>query len=144
VTDRSIVWFDELGADDIALVGGKGANLGELTAAGLPVPPGFVVTAPAYLEAMDRGGVRDGVRDLLTGLDPDDEAGVREAAATARELVRKAGSPEKLRVAVLDAYDHLGADQRVAVRSSATAEDTADTSFARMHETLSVRPARRA
>ena len=59
----SIAWLAELGRGDALIAGGKGANLGELTRAGFPVPPGFVVTADAYLSAMDSGGVRDQLRD---------------------------------------------------------------------------------
>ncbi len=136
MAEPAIVWFDEVSRQDTPLVGGKGANLGELVAAGLPVPPGFVVTAPAYLAAMERGGVRDDLRGLIAGLDRDDDAGVRDVAASARLLVRKAGVPDDLRVAVLDALRHLGTGGRMAVRSSATVEDSADTSFAGMHETF--------
>jgi pyruvate, water dikinase len=60
-----IVWFDQLGRSDVATAGGKGANLGELARAGLPVPPGFVVTAPAFLAAMEDRGVREELRDGL-------------------------------------------------------------------------------
>jgi pyruvate, water dikinase len=58
-----IAWFDELGKDSVSVAGGKGANLGELTGAGFSVPPGFVVTAPAYLQAMEEAGVRADLRD---------------------------------------------------------------------------------
>lgn len=53
-----IAWFDHLSRADLAVAGGKGANLGELVRAGLPVPPGFVITAPGYLQAMDGGCAR--------------------------------------------------------------------------------------
>jgi pyruvate,water dikinase len=62
-----IAWFGEVSRDDVARVGGKGANLGELTRAGLPVPPGFVVTASAYLLALDQAGTRQELRRPPTG-----------------------------------------------------------------------------
>ncbi|MFN8035480.1 MAG: phosphoenolpyruvate synthase [Acidimicrobiia bacterium] len=130
-----IAWFDELAKTDTEIAGGKGANLGELTRAGLPVPPGFVVTAPAYLAAMDNGGVREELRHAGAGLDASDTTALRERSAELRALVRKAGVPDDLRAAILDAYHRLGDNLRVAVRSSATSEDAEDTSFAGMHET---------
>ena len=131
----SVVWFADLGRDDTATAGGKGANLGELTAAGLPVPPGFVVTADAYRAALVDGGVDAQLASLFEHLDADDAPAVAEAAKRAEELVRDAGMSDALRTAVLDAYRRLDPGVPVAVRSSATAEDSADTSFAGMNET---------
>ncbi|HVM03178.1 MAG TPA: PEP/pyruvate-binding domain-containing protein, partial [Acidimicrobiales bacterium] len=123
---------------DTLSVGGKGANLGELIGAGLPVPPGFVVTAGGYLEAMEAAGVRD---DLMAGFGEalaaaDDPGRLSQRAEELRALVRKAGVPQQVAAAVLEAYHRLGADVPVAVRSSATAEDAEDTSFAGMHDTF--------
>lgn len=133
-----ISWFDELSRADVATAGGKGANLGELTSAGLPVPEGFVVGAAGYLAAMDEGGVRDELRSLFADACRDAAQPAELAAATDRlqSLVRKAGIPAGLGAEVLGAYHRLGEDVPVAVRSSATAEDTAGTSFAGMHETF--------
>ena len=132
-----VAWFDGLGIDDTASVGGKGANLGELTRAGLPVPPGFVITADGYLRAMDEGGVRHELQEVFAQarLNSEDPATLTEAADRLRALVRKAGVPGAIAEQVLAAYHRLGPDVPVAVRSSATAEDTAGTSFAGMHET---------
>ena len=105
-----IVWFDELTRDDVAIAGGKGANLGELARAGLPVPEGFVVTAPAYLEAMDVAGVREDLRERADRADVGDEQSLARAASELQELVRKAGVPDALRRDVLDAYHRLGAE----------------------------------
>jgi len=69
-----IRWFDSISLDDAPQVGGKGANLGELTAAGLPVPPGFVITSDAFLDAIDRSGARQKVRQVIDSADPDDPA----------------------------------------------------------------------
>lgn len=135
---RYVVGFDALGSDDTAIAGGKGANLGELTRAGLPVPPGFVVTAEAYLVSMERGGVREDLRAALGAalVVADRPAELTSACDRLQELVRKAGVPEEIRDAVVDAYHSLGPDVRVAVRSSATSEDTAGTSFAGMNATF--------
>jgi pyruvate,water dikinase len=135
--DETVAWFGALGRGDVATAGGKGANLGELTRAGLPVPPGFVVTAAGYLAAMEEGGVRDRLRTAFTDALrlSGDPAELAAASATLRALVRQAGVPDELRAAVLAAYHELGDSVPVAVRSSATAEDTAGTSFAGMHET---------
>lgn len=134
--DTSLVsWFADLSRDDVPHVGGKGANLGELTRAGLPVPPGFVVTAEAYLAAMDQGGVRRALIDEIEAADPDSPASLDATADRLRQLVRSAGVPDDLRHAVQAAYTRLGDSPRVAVRSSATAEDSGATSFAGMNAT---------
>ncbi|GIU86738.1 MAG: phosphoenolpyruvate synthase [Acidimicrobiia bacterium] len=129
-------WFETLSKDDVPVAGGKGANLGELTRAGAPVPPGFVVTAPAYLAAMEQGGVRDELRAVAAAVDVSDDTSLREGARRLQDLVRKAGIPGPLRDEVLAAYARFPPGTRVAVRSSATAEDTAETSFAGMNETF--------
>ena len=128
--------FSRLTTADVPLAGGKGANLGELTQAGFPVPPGFVVTAQSYLSALDQGRVRERMRACWENLDVEDLGALDKASSELRELVRRAGIPEAMRHQILDAYRELGADVRVAVRSSATAEDTAGTSFAGMNETF--------
>ncbi len=128
--------FEQIRKSDVELAGGKGANLGELVAAGLPVPPGFVVTAQAYLAAMEQAGARAKLRELVAGLDAGDGAALARASDALRALVKQAGMPQALREAVLAAYRGLGAGLRVAVRSSATMEDTAGASFAGMNETF--------
>jgi len=137
---RSVVWFEDLGVDDVAEAGGKGANLGELVKAGLPVPPGFVITSAAYLDAMDRTGTRDRLRQLLS--EPTSGNGARstdpgELASQAQAMIRETPMPPDLADAVIAAYHRLGGpDLRVAVRSSGTGEDTAGTSFAGMNATF--------
>jgi pyruvate,water dikinase len=134
--DGHIRWFDEIGRDDLASVGGKAANLGELTRAGLPVPPGFVITAAAYLDAMEAGGVRRQLQELLERLDGAAPEAVAAAGEEARALIGKVEVPAGIAGEIAAAYDRLGPEAVVAVRSSATAEDTAATSFAGMHDTF--------
>ncbi|HET9729146.1 MAG TPA: PEP/pyruvate-binding domain-containing protein, partial [Acidimicrobiia bacterium] len=130
-----IVWFEKLTREDVAIAGGKGANLGELTRARLPVPRGFVVTAQAYLDAMDTAAVRADLDECLRGIDVNDAEALAHGADALQTLVHKAGLPPGLRSEVVEAYRTLGA-VRVAVRSSATSEDTSDTSFAGMNQTF--------
>jgi rifampicin phosphotransferase len=137
--DRSIRTFEELGRDDVDVAGGKGANLGELTRAGLPVPPGFVLTTAAYREFVASSGIGDQVL-TLAALPPDAEPGAyEEPSARIRELFRSAAVPDTVAKEVLDARLLLG-DNPVAVRSSATAEDLEGASFAGQQDTyLNVR-----
>jgi pyruvate, water dikinase len=131
--------FSDLARVDVAYAGGKGANLGELTAAGLPVPPGFVVGAPAYAAFCDEGGLRERIETRLSGLDVEDTSELDAAATDVREMVEAEPIPEWLGTAIADAYRELAGDDAeapVAVRSSATAEDTESASFAGMNETF--------
>lgn len=132
-----VSWFDEVAKGDHATVGGKGANLGELARAGLPVPPGYVVTAESYFRSMDAGGVRDELRAAFAEAlcHPGDPAALSAAAERLQGLVRAAGVADDVRDRVIEAYEKLGEDVPVAVRSSATAEDGEGTSFAGMHDT---------
>lgn len=132
----SIRTIESLRLADTDSAGGKGANLGELTAAGIAVPPGFVVTARAYLDALDRGRVRARLLERVRALDPEDPKALAAASDELREMVRRAGVPDSLRARIVRAYRELGDEVRVAVRSSATMEDTAGTSFAGMNETF--------
>ncbi|MCW5805234.1 MAG: phosphoenolpyruvate synthase [Deltaproteobacteria bacterium] len=131
-----ILWFDALTKASIPVAGGKGANLGEMTHAGLPVPPGFVITAPAFLAALAAAGIREELAQLFARTDADDAARLAETSQRMQDLVLAMELPAALRTEIADAYARLGAGQAVAVRSSATSEDTAGTSFAGMHETF--------
>jgi pyruvate,water dikinase len=129
----------ELSRDDVPYAGGKGANLGELTAAGLPVPGGFVVGAPTYAAFVERTGLREAIAQRLSDLDVDDTAALERVAADVRAMVETESLPDDIRDAITDAYATLasgGEQPPVAVRSSATAEDTASASFAGMNETF--------
>ncbi|HMS87799.1 MAG TPA: phosphoenolpyruvate synthase [Acidimicrobiales bacterium] len=134
-----IRWFRDLTLADSPSVGGKGANLGEMTRAGLPVPPGFVVVHDAYLAALDEAGLRAEANALRPEPRDDLAAAAEEFARVARagtELVRRAGLPAELRAELVTAYHHLGPEVAVAVRSSAPAEDSAAMSFAGIHESF--------
>jgi pyruvate,water dikinase len=137
--------FEELSRADVSYAGGKGANLGELARAGLPVPPGFVVGAPAYAAFCDATGLRGRIASELERLDVDDAAALEATASRLREQIEAEAVPSEVDHAVRLAYAELaGGDPLapVAVRSSATAEDTEAASFAGMNETfLNVRGA---
>src|SRR5664279_6073100 len=130
---RAVMWFDEISLADVALVGGKGANLGELTAAKLPVPPGFVITSEAYRAAIERSGARSALGDLIAAANPEDPTSLADTAEQCRAVIRETPVPVDLTEAIVDAYRKLGAGLRVAVRSSGTSEDAGDTSFAGMN-----------
>ncbi|MGQ0432164.1 MAG: phosphoenolpyruvate synthase [Microthrixaceae bacterium] len=132
------MWFDQISKEDMASAGGKGANLGELTRAGLPVPPGFVITAAAFLAAMEDAGLRSELRAEFDAgrSNADDTVALADASDRLKSLVAKAGVPAGLGREISAAYELLGEDVPVAVRSSATAEDAAGTSFAGMHSSF--------
>lgn len=136
VSLRGVVDLSEVRGESVDAAGGKGANLGELIAAGFPVPPGFVVTADAYLDAVAAAGIRDELAAATTEALHQDPADLARTAERARDLLRNCPVPDALRAEILDRFHHLGDGIRVAVRSSATAEDSTDTSFAGMNETF--------
>ncbi len=136
--DTYIRAISTLRITDAEEAGGKGANMGELVAANLPVPPGFVLLRDCYRESMNAGGVAAQLNDLH-------REAMKKAADTARlkdmsnhmqDLVRKAGVTTVVRDLLIDAYRTLGSDAVVAVRSSATGEDGRDVSFAGMNATI--------
>ncbi|MCC6260104.1 MAG: pyruvate, water dikinase [Anaerolineales bacterium] len=126
----TIAWFHEVGSEDIQLVGGKGANLGRMTQAGLPVPQGFCVTTRAYKQFLAETSLWDEMEKSLANLP------TREAGEKIRQRMETARMPESISKSIKDAYANLnGGCARVAVRSSATAEDLAEASFAGQQET---------
>lgn len=139
-----VIWFSELRMTDVGEVGGKNASLGEmisqLTEAGVRVPNGFATTATAFREFMRHENLDRRIQDLLTQLDADDVTALAKAGATIREWITETPFPEKLHGAIADAFqqmqDEHGAQVAVAVRSSATAEDLPDASFAGQQETF--------
>ena len=121
----------ELDRTQVASVGGKAANLGELTRiAGLQVPPGFCVGVRAYARMLQRIPGIDGLLDRLSGLSPADHAGIRAASAQVRARIEAEPPGDDLAAAVAAAHARLGAGVACAVRSSATAEDLPNASFA--------------
>ena len=132
----AVAWLEDVRSTDVDSVGGKAASLGELTAAGLPVPSGFVVTAATYREFIEGAGIDE---ELFAAVDVDheDTAALREAHEHAHDLIMNTPIPDDVREGILTAYRSLGDGERfVAVRSSATAEDLPDASFAGQQETF--------
>ena len=135
---RYVRFFEEIGVGDIPLVGGKNASLGELyrrlSGAGVLVPDGFATTAEGYRLMLARAGVDAELEGLFADIDLDDVADVARRARRARELVYGAGLPSELADEIRTGYRRLeaeyGPDTSVAVRSSATAEDLPNASFA--------------
>ncbi|MDS0293493.1 phosphoenolpyruvate synthase [Halogeometricum luteum] len=131
----AVVWLDDVRADDLDTVGGKGASLGELTSAGLPVPPGFVVTAGTYRSFIEEAGIDEELFDAVD-VDHEDSGALKTAHERAHELIMETPVPEEVGEEILAAYDDIGEGEAfVAVRSSATAEDLPDASFAGQQET---------
>ncbi len=136
-------WFDEIGLQDIPLVGGKNASLGEmyrnLNAQGVRVPYGFAITAEAYRTFIRESGCEAKIRDQLKGLDTRDVQDLRTRGKTIRTIILEAPLPPAVRTSIVAAYERLcheyGPNTDVAVRSSATAEDLPDASFAGQQET---------
>jgi len=139
-----ILWFQEIGIEDIPRVGGKNASLGEmyreLAAGGVRVPNGFATTADAYRYFLRQCGLDERIREILQGLDTHDLDNLRQRGRQVREAILAASLPADLEKAITEAYDRLNADSpqliSVAVRSSATAEDLPDASFAGQQETF--------
>jgi pyruvate,water dikinase len=132
--------FTQIGRGDLALAGGKGANLGEMTQAGFPVPPGFCVTTAAYRLFLAGHADVAGLFAFLEASRPDDVEALRRAAGAFREELLRLPIPAVVEQAVLPAWEELGSDLAYAVRSSATAEDLPHASFAGQQESyLNVR-----
>ncbi|MDU7788340.1 MAG: PEP/pyruvate-binding domain-containing protein, partial [Veillonella sp.] len=144
-----VLWFDELQREDVNLVGGKSSSLGELTSStNVPVPYGFATTAHGYREFMKATGLEDKIRAELDALDDvENSALLREVCAKIRRMICQEEMPQALADAIRHAYEELGKKVNeenpfVAVRSSATAEDLPDASFAGQQDTyLNVRGA---
>ena len=143
---KNVLWFDEIGMTDLPAVGGKNASLGEmvshLSALGVRVPGGFATTADAYRRFLAHDGLGDQIAALLRDLDTDDVAALTRVGGEIRASIERHPLPEDLEIDIRTAYDRLLHDDADpdavtwAVRSSATAEDLPDASFAGQQETF--------
>ena len=127
--------LSHFGRADLAIAGGKGANLGELAQAGFDVPPGFIITTAVYDLLLQTNGLQTQMSDVLASLNADDSASVADISQRIRDLLQHASIPRRIADEVIDAYRQLG-ESAVAVRSSATAEDLPDAAFAGQQETF--------
>ena len=132
-----VIPFDRIGIRDVPLVGGKNASLGELTRIGIPVPPGFALSVVFYREFLNETGLIAHIREQLTGLDTGDVERLQKVGKNIRSKILSSEFPPHLREQIAEGYLELsrGAALPVAVRSSATAEDLADASFAGAQDT---------
>ncbi|MFX1598367.1 MAG: phosphoenolpyruvate synthase [Promethearchaeota archaeon] len=135
-----ILWFDELSKKDIALVGGKAANLGELATAGAPTPEGFAISSYAYKRFVEETGLDKKIFDLLKDVDISDLKQLEDVSKKIRELVESTEVPSDIQNAAMNAYEELARRTHkgveVSVRSSATAEDLPGASFAGQQDTF--------
>lgn len=138
-----VLWYQQLGMNDVGRVGGKNASLGEMISnladAGVTVPGGFATTADAFNEFLEQSGINDKIHDLLDSLDVDDVKRLAEVGQQIRQWIIETPFQASLDQAIRTAYEELTAgnpDASFAVRSSATAEDMPDASFAGQQETF--------
>ncbi len=162
MSDSPVMWFSEITANDNAIAGGKGTNLGVIYNLKLPVPPGYVITAQAYKFFLDKTGIQASILSVLNGLDVEDSIKLEDASKKIQEIILDAQMPDLIKKAIIEAYDDMNVDRAVtkaigkdvlgtyikagrdlpfvAVRSSATAEDQPEASFAGQQATyLNVR-----
>jgi len=162
---KSIVWFEEVGKSDVGLVGGKGANLGEMVNASLPIPYGFIITAAAYFDFIEKAGIKNQILNILSKLNYESSHELSQASKHIGEIIISSTLPPSLVREIVKFYDNLEIKENqyfknngsylktglskikslyktplVAVRSSATAEDLPTASFAGQQDTyLNVR-----
>ena len=132
-SNRDLVWFQEVGKDDIPLVGGKGANLGEMTSFGIPVPPGFIVTSRAYFTFIKNNKLKDKIHNYLKKINVNNQRQLKDASLKIKKLIINGKISDQLAQGIISYYLQLGtplSQAWVAVRSSATAEDLPTASFA--------------
>ena len=136
---NAVVWLEEVGKNDLAIVGGKGASLGEMINIGVPVPGGFAVTAQAFRDFINKAGIAKELFEALN-VDVNEETELHKAEKAAKKLIMDAKVPKDIEQAIKSRYEELckreGEQVFVAVRSSATAEDLPDASFAGQQETF--------
>jgi len=133
-----VVNFNQVNKTDIGLVGGKGANLGEMIQNNFPIPPGFIVTSEAYYQVLDYNALRPAIKDALKNLNVNDPRNLNAVSKKVKNLILHAKIPDQLALEIIKFYLNLSRGTKhtlVAVRSSATAEDLPDASFAGQQET---------
>ncbi len=142
------VWFKDLNKDSLGLAGGKGTNLGIMYNLGMPVPNGFAVSAQTYREFLHEDGLKEEIAFQLKNLDVQDTKKLQEASKRIQDLIKSKTIPEEIQDAIIESYELLGTDKNsahnllnakdtfVAVRSSATAEDLPEASFAGQQATF--------
>ncbi len=138
---KYVEFFEELNKDDVAIAGGKGANLGELTQAGINVPPGFVITSQTYNQFINETEIFDEIMDILDVLDINNNQELQQAARKIKNIIIETEVPNDISTIIIEAYNALclriGKENAfVAVRSSATAEDLPEASFAGQQDTF--------
>ena len=148
---KIISWFKEISKDSISIVGGKGANLGEMYNMEMPVPPGFIVNADAYKDFIERTNIKGKITQILSGLNVENNEELQNKANEVQKLIIATEIPDDMKEDIIDAYESMGItdektdasdlvkktqDEFVAVRSSATAEDLPEASFAGQQATF--------
>lgn len=137
---KFILWFEEVGIEDVPLVGGKNAALGEmyqeLAPLGISVPNGFAITAEAYRYFLEKADLTKHIKEQLVGLDTGNMKNLQSRGKAVRQLILRARLPRDLEQEIVEAYQKLGKSHSVAVRSSATTEDLPAASFAGQQETF--------
>ncbi len=135
-----VLWFSEIGKQDIPLVGGKGANLGEMFRNEIPVPNGFVIDSKTYRDFIEKTGIKEKIEKELENLDVEDSETLSKVSQKIRKLIESTPVPEDVKKEIKAAYEQLvkfeGSKVYVAVRSSATAEDLPGASFAGQQDTF--------
>lgn len=137
----NVLWFNQLGIEDVNIVGGKGGNLGEMYNLGIPIPNGFVVTSDAYFQFIEENNLKPKIKDILKITDVDQPDQLQQASKKIRSIIRKSPINEQLSIEIMKAYKKLSGfgglkNIPVAVRTSATAEDSLDASFAGQGDTF--------
>ncbi|MEM5843518.1 MAG: PEP/pyruvate-binding domain-containing protein, partial [Candidatus Aenigmatarchaeota archaeon] len=138
---KYIKFLKELSKKDVNIAGGKGANLGEMINAGIPVPNGFVVLGNAYREHIVKNGLDKKIKEILDRTNVDDAEELEKNTEKIREMIRNAPMPKDIEKEIIEAYKKLskiegGKNIFVVARSSATAEDIKEASFAGQQETI--------
>lgn len=141
---KNIYWFNELSRASLPVAGGKGANLGEMFNHGFPIPEGFMVSAESYFAFIKATGIDQAIAQLTKDMDVQDTAKLQQISAALKEIISTAKMPQDIRADVIRAYNQLcGAEMPtpqqelwVAIRSSATAEDLPEASFAGQQATF--------